>query len=239
MLLISCNYKKPQKDKHPEIPTFSEQVYATPEKYGLKPISDKNEDIEGFFIDKDRLILVSEIRHGSFSGDSIVISEYKSFSDVKKYYYKIETSKEEDSLNPNMNLYQIDYLDGTLYSTYHKFSAHDYKPVLLDSIFLKNRDDMKFSSNYASIYNYENRLKPFEEIPVANKTNCGGGKFWGPIVCPIYLSYFKIKSGTRTISFKEKESYNNFKTFTIFGKKCIFNSANFNQNSKLYLIEHL
>lgn len=239
ILLTSCNYQKPQKDKHPEIPTFSEQVYKNPEKYGFTLISEKNEDIEGFFIDNDRLILVSGVGKAGVSKDSIVISEYKNFTDVKKYYYKIETSKEEDSLNPNISLYQIDYLDGTIYSTYHKFSAPDYKPVLLDSIFLKKRDDTKFSSNYASVYNDENILEPFEEIPVGNKTNCGGGKLWVPIVCPIYLSYFKINSGTKTISFKEKDSYNGFKLFTIFGKKCLFNNSNFSGNSRLYLTGNL
>ena len=61
MFVISCEYEKPQKDKYPRIPTFSEHVYKNPEKYGLKSISDENEDIEGFFIDSDRLILVSRL----------------------------------------------------------------------------------------------------------------------------------------------------------------------------------
>lgn len=237
LILIDCDYKTPEKDKHPEIPSFSQQVSQNPEKYNLKAISEKNEDVKAIFITKNSCILVSDVRKGEFLADSIVISEYKSFSSVKKYYYKVETSKDQDSLNPNLSLYQIDYLDGNIYSSYHQFSAPDYKPVLLDSIFLKKRDDMKFESNYASIYNHQNDLKPFEEIPVGNTTSCGGGKLWGPIVCPIYLSYFKINSGKKSISFKEKESFNDFKTFTIFGKQCLYYNSDFSGNSGLFLIK--
>lgn len=235
--MVSCDYEKPQKDKYPEIPTFSEQVYANPEKYGLKSMSEENEDIEGLFIDNNRLILVSAVGKGGVSPDSIVISEYNNFSDVKKYYYKIQQTTEEDSLNQNINLYQINYLDGTIYSAHHQFSAPDYKPTPIDSTSLNRKEKIKFSPNFASIYNSENGLEPFEQIPVGNKSNCGGGKFWGPIVCPIYLSYFKINSGKKSIYFKEKESLNSFKTITIFGKKCLFYDSSIHGNSRLFLIE--
>lgn len=237
ILLISCDYEKPQKDKYPEIPTFSEQVYKNPEKYGLKSISEANEDIEGFFIDNNRMILVSRLREEGASPDSIVISEYTSFANVKKYYTKIQQSKDEDSVNQNISLYQVNYLDGTIYSSHHQLSAPDYKPIPIDSASLFRKKEIKFPPNFASIYNDENGLKPFEQIPVGNKSNCGGGKLWGPIVCPVYLSYFKIKSGTKTISFKEKESGNSFKTLTVFGKKCLFYNSDFRGNSRLFLIE--
>ncbi len=237
MFVISCEYEKPQKDKYPRIPTFSEHVYKNPEKYGLKSISDENEDIEGFFIDSDRLILVSRLMKNGASSDSIVISKYTSFSDVKKYYTKTQQTTEEDSLNQNINLYQINYHDGTIYSAYHQFSAPDYKPIPIDSTSLKRKNKIEFLPNFASAYNHENGLEAFEQIPVGNKSNCGGGKLWGPIVCPIYLSYFKIKSGKKTISFKEKESFNRFKTLTIFGKKCLFYDSSIHGNSRLFLIE--
>lgn len=96
VLVISCDYKSPEKDRHPEIPVFSGQVLQNPEKYGLVQINEKNEDIQNLFIDNERLILISEVGEAGISPDSLVISEYKNLSEVKKIYYKTG----QDSSNP-------------------------------------------------------------------------------------------------------------------------------------------
>lgn len=231
VLVISCNYKTPEKDRHPEIPVFSEQVLQNPEKYGLIPINESKEDIEGLFLDNERLIMVGTFGKPGISPDSIVISEYKNFLIAKKIYYKIE----QDSTKPTLNLYQIDYLDGKIYSTNYKFSVPDYKPVILDSAFLKKRKEIKFKTNFADVYNSENVLKPFDEIVIANSTQCGGGKL-GTLICPVYLSYFKINSKPKNFLFKERESNNKFKILSIFGKKYLFYNASYNGNSQLFLV---
>ena len=234
ILLSACDYKSPEKDRHPEIPNFSEKVLKSPEKFSLKPVSANNEDVTAIFIDKNKLILVSEVRKNVASADSIVISEYNSFEDAKKFYYIKGNS---DSTNFPIDLYKTDFLDGNIYATYHKFSAPDYKPELIDSAFIKKRDRMKFVPNFADNYNSEFALKPFEEIVVGNTTNCGGGKLGGPIVCPVYLNYYKIDLSKKSILFKELEGLNQFKVLTIFGKRCLFYHSDFRGNSRLFLIE--
>lgn len=232
LLAIFCGYESPEKDRHPDIPIFSEQILQKPEKYGLEQINEKNEDIQSLFIDNDRLIIVSEVGKAGVSPDSMAISEYKSLSDFKKFYYKIE----QDSSKPNLaDLYQASYLDGNIYGTHYRFSAPDYKPVALDSVFLKRKEKMTFKSNFAEEYNSENVLKPFEEIVIANSTHCGGGKL-GPLVCPVYLSYFKIDATKKEITFKEREASNKFKVFSIFGKKYLYYNAPYYENSSLFLI---
>ena len=234
ILLISCDYKKPEKDKHPEIPTFSEVVLLSPEKFSLKPISADNEDVKGVFIVEGRLILVSDIREGSSSGDSIVISDFKSLDNVQKHYFQKGVS---DDSKPKIEVYKTDFIDNTIYTTYHKFSAPDYKPVLLDSTFADKREAMHFEVNFADYYKNDHVLEPYEDIVVGNTSNCGGGKLGGPIVCPVYLNYYKIDLPKKSISFKELEGFNQFKVLTAFGKKLLFYHSDFRGNSRLFLID--
>ena len=232
ILVISCDYKSPERDRHPEIPLFSGQVLQNPEKYGLVQINEKNEDIQNLFIDNDRLILISEVGEAGISTDSLVISEYKKLSEVKKIYYKTG----QDSSKPNLNPYQVYYLDGNIYSGIYRFSAPDYEPVVLDSIFLKKKEKMKFETDFADEHNHKNVLKPFEEIVIANSAHCGGGKL-GPLVCPVYLSYFKIGSTKNTIMFKEREAGNRFRIIPAIGKRYLFYKAPYDSNSSLFLIK--
>ena len=120
ILLISCDYKQPEKDKHPEIPTFSEVVLLSPEKFSLKPISADNEDVKGVFIVENRLILVSDIREGSSSGDSIVISDFKSLDNVQKYYFQKGLS---DDSKPKIEVYKADFIDNTIHHLPQIYSA--------------------------------------------------------------------------------------------------------------------
>lgn len=234
ILLTSCDYQKPEKDKHPEIPTFSDVVLKNPEKFSLKPISGNNEDVKGIFIDKDKLILVSDVREGSFSGDSIVIMEYRSLNDVKKHY--LQKGKEDDSKSP-VDLYKTDFLDGKIYTTNHRFCAPDYKAESLDSTFADKREEMDFEPNFADNCNGEFVLKPFEEIVVGNTSNCGGGKLGTTFVCPVYLNYYKINLPKKLILFKEIYNLNQFKILTAFGKRFLFYHSDFRGNSRLFLIE--
>ena len=234
ILLNSCDYKKPEKDKHPEIPTFSEVVLLSPEKFSLKPLSADNEDVKGVFIVENRLILVSDIREGSSSGDSIVISDFKSLDNVQKYYFQKGLS---DDSKPKIEVYKTDFIDNTIYTTYHKFSVPDYKPVLLDSTFADKREAMHFEANFADYFKNDHVLEPYEDIVVGNTSNCGGGKLGGPIVCPVYLNYYKIDLPKKTISFKELEGFNQFKVLTAFGKKLLFYHSDFRGNSRLFLID--
>lgn len=49
IFIISCDYKSPEKDKHTEIPYFSETIMKNPLKYGLKAINDSIENVIGVF----------------------------------------------------------------------------------------------------------------------------------------------------------------------------------------------
>ena len=235
-LFISCNYQKPQKDKYPEILTFSEAA-SNPEKLNLKLLSGKNEDIEAIFITENKCITVSYVSKddNAASSDSIVISDYTSLKNCKKYYFKINQSN-NDSIK-NISLYDTEMIDDVIYTLNHKFSPPDYNPQPLDSQFWKNRGKELKVYNIASIYNEEHVLEPFESIVIANTTLCGGGRLGGSIICPVYLDYFKISSRKKTVYFKEVSSYNNFKILNIFGENCLlYLPGIFNKNTSLFII---
>lgn len=234
ILLTACDYQKPEKDKHPEIPTFSKVVLTSPEKFSLKPISADNEDVKGIFIIENRLILVSDIKEGASAGDSISISDYKSLGNVKKYYFQTGLS---DNSKPSISLYKTDFSKNIIYTTYHKFSAPDYRPELLDSTFADKREAMDFEPNFADYYKDDFVLEPFEDIVVGNTSNCGGGKLGTTLICPIYLNYYKIDLLKKSISFKEIYNLNQFKILTAFGKRFLFYHSDFRGNSRLFLIE--
>lgn len=232
--MTACDYQKPEKDKHPEIPTFSEVVLTSPEKFSLKPISADNEDVKGIFIVENRLILVSDIKEGADTRDSIVISEYNSLDNVKKYYFQKGLS--DDTKFP-IELYKTDFFDNSIYTTYHKFSAPDYKPELMDSTFVYKREAMNFEANFADYYKDDHVLEPFEDIVVGNTSNCGGGKLGTTLVCPVYLNYYKIDLPKKSIFFKEIYNLNQFKVLAAFGKRFLFYHSDFRRNSRLFLIE--
>ena len=244
LLLISCDYQKPQKDKYPEILTFSEAA-SSPEKLNLKLFSGKNEDIQAIFITESKCITVSYVSKGNnaASSDSIVISDYTSLKNCKKYYFKINQSKNDSIKNEsgqqskNINLHETQMINDVIYTVNHKLSPPDYYPKLLDSMFWKNRGDELKVYNTTSIDNEENVLKPFETIVVGNTTLCGGGRLGGLIICPVYLDYFKISSLKKTVYFKEVSSYNNFKILNIFGENCLLYLPRiFNKNTSLFII---
>lgn len=226
--------QKAEKDKHPEIPTFSEVVLLSPEKFSLKPISEENEDVKGIFLVENRLIMVSDIREGTSTGDSIVISEYQSPDIVKKHYFQKGLSDESKA---HISLSKTDFSENTIYTTYHKFSAPDYSPQLLDSTFADKREAMDFEANFADYFDDDFVLKPFEDIVVGNTSNCGGGKLGTALVCPVYLDYYKIESPKKAISFKEIHNFNQFKVFKVFGKRFLFYHSDFRGNSRLFLIQ--
>lgn len=234
ILLTSCDYKKPEKDKHPEIPTFSEVVLTNPEKFSLKKISADNEDVKGIFIIENRLILVSDIKEGASTGDSISISDYKSLENVKKYYFQKGIS---DESKPPISLSKTDFSENIIYTTYHKFSAPNYSPQLMDSTFADKREAIDFEVNFADYYKDDFVLEPFEDIVVGNTSNCGGGKLGTTLVCPVYLNYYKINLPKKAISFKEIHDLNRFKILTAFGKRFLFYHSDFRGNSRLFLIE--
>jgi len=242
-LFISCNYQKPQKDKYPEMLTFSE-VASNPEKLNLKLFSGKNEDIEAIFITENKCITVSYVSkdNNAASSDSIVISDYTSLKNCKKYYFKINQSNndsiknEADPQPKNINLYGTEMIDDVIYTLNHKFSPPDYNPQLLDPKFWKNRGDELKVYNIASTYNEEDVLEPFESIVIRNTTLCGGGRLGGSIICPVYLDYFKISSLKKTVYFKEVSSYNNFKILNIFGENCLLYLPGINKNTSLFII---
>lgn len=245
LLFISCNYQKTQKDKYPEMQTFSE-VISNPEKSKLKYFSGKREDIQALFILEKQCITVSYVREheSQNSSDSIVISKYKSFTDCKKIYYNIELTNNDSTKNEvnqlkNIDLYKIEMIDDAIYTLYHKFSPPDYKPQMIDSLFWKNRDEKLEVYNIASFYNNENILKPFESIVIGHSTLCGGGRLGGSLICPVYLDYYKISSIKKTVYFKERSSLNAFKILKIFGENCLLYNGGYGPhgNSSLFIID--
>lgn len=244
-LFSSCDYQKTQKDKYPEMQTFSE-VISNPKKSSLKYLSGKREDIQALFISEKECITVSNVRdhESENSSDSIVISKYKSFTDCKKMYYKIEQSNNDSIVNEvkqlkNIYLYKIEMIDDVIYTLYHKFSPPDYKAQLIDSMFWENRDKKSVEYNIASPYNNENVLNPFESIVIGHSTVCGGGRLGGPIICPVYLDYYKISSLKKTVYFKERSSLNNFKILNIFGENCLLYLGGYGPygNTSLFIID--
>lgn len=184
-------------------------------------------------------MVVSYVGKGGISPDSIAITAYKSPTNFKKHYFKIKRSDEENSkTNPDISLYQTDYRDRIIYTTYHKFSTSDYKPQALDSTFIEKREQMQFDVNYGDHYQSDFVLNPFEEIVIRNTTNCGGGRLGGPLVCPVYLSYYKMRLPQKTIYFKEIKGMNQFKIIPIFNKKYLFfHPDDYATNSRLFLID--
>lgn len=244
LLLISCDYQKPQKDKYPKMLTFSD-VASNPEKLNLKFFSGKNEDIQAIFITKKNCITVSYVskNNSAASSDSIVISDYTSLTNCRKYYFKIDQSNntsiknESNSQSKSIDLYHVEMIDDVIYTLDYKFSPPDYNPQPLDSLFWKNRGSKVEVYNITSLHNEEDVLEPFDSIVIGNTSQCGGGRLGGPIVCPVYLDYFKISSPKKTVSFKELSSYNNFKILKIFDKNCLLYLPRiFDKNTSLFII---
>jgi hypothetical protein len=106
-------------------------------------------------------------------------------------------------------------------------------------MFWKNRDKELEVYNIASFYNNENVLNPFESIVIGHSTVCGGGRLGGPIICPVYLDYYKISSPKKTVYFKERSSLNDFKILNIFGENCLLYLGGYGPygNSILFIID--
>ncbi len=246
LIIVSCDYQKSQKDKYPEMPTFSQEI-SNPEKLNLKLFSEEEEDIQAVFIKENKCIIVSYVRkdNSAVSSDSIMISDCTSFINCKKYYFKVDKSKSHSTENevdqqsePNISLHTTLYLtNDTIYTQNHKFSPPNYTPELLDSLFWENRGDKKLVDNITSLYNDDDVLEPFEKIVIGHTSLCGGGRLGGPLICPVYLDYFKISSLKKTIYFKELHHHNQFKILNLFNKKCLLYLPGLHKNSRLFIID--